>query len=236
MIDETGKVTFTPEEQSVVDRVVQDRLAREQTKYDGHEDYKGIVEELQSFGYAGTPKEIREAIKTQREENQRQAELAQLQEQARTQGTSPELLAEMKELKKELNELKGERNASKQAEETKRKADESWSEQVTEMAEAHPDVDLAELPNDPKFAKFAKGKALPLKELYEDFVDFVGEAQAEVIAKVKSKQERSTGSGKGASPSGGNHGLNQEQMDTVDQWNKTNPKMKMSYKQFSDRL
>lgn len=237
MIDEQGNVTFNEQEQALVDKVVQERLAREQGKYEGHEDYKAIVEELQGFGYTGTPSEIRAVIKAQREENQRQAELAALQEQARTQGTSPELLAEMKELKKELSELKGERQAQKQAAEQQQKVNESWNAQVKEMNEAYPDVDLEALPNDPKFARFVKGKAgIPLKELYEDFVEFVGETQAETIAKVKSKETRSTASGKGASPAGGNHGLTQDQMATVDEWNKKNPKMKMTYKQFADRL
>ncbi|MDR3599377.1 MAG: hypothetical protein P4L49_02660 [Desulfosporosinus sp.] len=231
-----GKVVFDETEQAEVNRVVQERLAREQGKYADHEEYKGIEEELKAFGYAGTPKEIRETIKAQREETQRQAELVKLQEQAKTQGISPELLAEMKELKKELSELKGERQVQKQAAEAKTKLEANWNAQVKEMTEAHPDVDLEALPNDPKFTKFAKGKNLPLKELYEDFVDFVGETQAGAIAKAKSKEQRSTGSGKGANSTGKNHGLSQDQMNTVDQWNKQNPKMKMSYQQFADRL
>ncbi len=236
MIDETGKVTFNEQEQTELNRVIEERLARERGKFENHDDMKAIVEELQAFGYKGTPKEIREVIKTQREEALKQTELAALEAQAKADGTTPALLAKIDKLEKQLSELAGERNVSKQAEDAKRAADESWNAQVAEMATAYPDVDLAELPKDPKFAKFVKGKNLPLKEIYEDFVEFIGAAEAETIAKVKSKETRSTGSGKGASSPGGSHGLTKDQMDLVDDWNRSNPKMKMSYKQFADRL
>lgn len=212
MIDETtGKVTFNETEQAELNRIIEDRLARERSKYSDYEDLKGIDQELAAFGYQGTAKERREALKAQREEIAKQAELEELQRQSKTQGTSPELLAEIKELKKELGELKGERNASKQAEEAKKAADEAWSKQVKEMTESYPDVDLDALAEDPKFKKFAKGKGLPLKELYEDFAEFIGETEAQTIARVKSKEERSTSSGKGKGSEGNGHGLTDNQ-------------------------
>jgi len=236
MIDETGKVTFTPEEQAVVDKAIQERIARVEGKYADYEDLKGIDEELSAFGYQGTAKERREAIKAQREAIAKQTELEELQKQSKEQGTSPELLAEMRELKKELNELKGERQAQKQVADDKQKANDSWNKQVKEMTEAYADVDLDQLAEDPKFKKFAKGKGLPLKELYEDFVDFIGETEAETIAKVKSKEERSTSSGKSKGSDGGHHGLNEGQKKVVDDWNRKNPELKMSYKEYADKL
>ncbi|OCZ54316.1 hypothetical protein [Dehalobacter sp. TeCB1] len=238
MIDETGKVTFNEQEQAELDRIIEDRLGRERSKYTDHDEIKGVVEELQAFGYQGTAKEIREAIKTQREEIARQQELEELEQKAKAMGdnTSPQLLQKIEKLENELSQLKGERQAQKQADDQRRQADEAWNKQVKEMTEAYPDIDLDELAEDPKFKRFAKGKGIPLKEVYEDFVEFIGEAEADTIAKVKSKQERSTGSGKGAVPPGKNHGLNKEQMDLVDEWNRKNPRMKMSYQQFADKL
>lgn len=235
-IKEDGTVYFNEQEQPEINRIVEDRLARERSKYSDYEDLKGLDEELAAFGYQGTAKERREAIKAQREEIAKQAELEELQRQSQLQGTSPELLAEIKELKKELGELKGERQAQKQAADEKKQADEAWSKQVKEMTEAYPDVDLDTLADDAKFKKFAKGKSLPLKELYEDFAEFIGETEAATIAKVKSKEERSTSSGKAKGSDGGSHGLSDDQKKVVDDWNRKNPDMKMSYKEYSDKL
>lgn len=235
MIKEDGSVVFEGAEQQELDRIVGERLAREKSKYADHDEIKGIVEELQQFGYEGTPTEIRQAIKMQREEVARQQELQQLQEQARQEGTSPELLAEIKELKKELSEIKGERTAIKQAEEDKKSKDEAWNKQLSEFNEAYENVDLDKLAVNPKFQKFVKGKSLPLKELYEDFVDFIGETEAEAIKKVMSKEQRSTSGGKGTG-TGGSYGLTDTQKATLAEWNEENPQLKMSEKEYAERL
>ena len=224
--------TFTQED---VDKIVGERLAREKGKYADYEDVKGIAEELKAYGYQGTPAEIRQAIKQQREEAQRQNELHELQEQAQNEGTSPELLKEIKELKSELSEIKGERTAIKQAEEKKKQADEAWNNQVKEFTATYGDVDLDQLALNPKFVKFVKGKHLPLKELYEDFIDFVGETEVEAIKKVMSKEQRSTSGGKGTN-TGGDYGLTDSQKKTVEEWNRKNPNMKMSYKEYAEKL
>lgn len=184
MKDETGKVVFDSDEQSMVDRIVEERLAREKGKYADYEDVKGIAEELQAYGYQGTPAEIRQAIKQQREETQRQNELQELQEQAQNEGTSPELLKELKEVKKDLAEMKAERQAKETEIEKKKQADEAWNNQVKEFTSTYGDVDLDQLALNPKFVKFVKGKHLPLKELYEDFIDFVGETEVEAIKRL----------------------------------------------------
>ena len=235
MIKEDGSVVFEGNEQLEVNRIVEERLARERGKYADYEDVKGVTEELKAYGYQGTPAEIRQAIKQQREETQRQNDLQELQEQAKTEGTSPELLKEIKELKSELSEIKGERTAIKQAEEQKKKDNEAWNNQVKEFTTTYGDVDLDQLALNPKFVKFVKGKHLPLKELYEDFIDFVGETEVEAIKKVMSKEQRSTSGGKGTN-TGGDYGLTDSQKKTVEEWNRKNPNMKMSYKEYAEKL
>jgi hypothetical protein len=195
MKDETGKVTFDADEQKEVDRIVQERLARAKTPEDYNE-LKEIEKELEEFGFKGTVSEKKAAIKAQREQYQKQAELEELQAQAKAEGTSPELLGEIKELKKEINELKGEREAFKKAEESKKQAQEAWNMQVKEMQETHPDVDLEKLAQNQKFLKFIKGKGLALKESYEDFVEFIGEQEAEIqnLRKKLTNEENSKSS------------------------------------------
>lgn len=227
-IREDGTVVFEAVEQAEIDRIVGERLSREKAKYSDYDDLKGLDEELKAFGYEGTAKERREAIKLQREAMATQAELEELQEQAETEGTSPELLKEMKELKKELAEIKGERQAKMAEKEAKVKADEAWNKQVTEFQEEYADVDLDKLAENPKFKKFIKGKALPLKELYADFTDFIGETEVEAIVKMKAKEERSTGTGKGNSE-GGNYGLTPNQQALC-------KKNGMAYKEYSEIL
>lgn len=242
MKDETGKVTFDTEEQNEVNRIVEERLAREKGKYADYEDVKGIAEELKAYGYQGTPAEIRQAIKQQREETQRQNELQELQEQAKTEGTSPELLAEIKEAKRiakeasdKLKEYETKEQSKMKEVEAKKEADEAWNKQVKEFTETYGDVDLDQLALNPKFVKFVKGKHLPLKELYEDFIDFVGETEVEAIKKVMSKEQRSTSGGKGTN-TGGDYGLTDSQKKTVEEWNRKNPNMKMSYKEYAEKL
>lgn len=236
MITEDGKVIFNEAEQAEVDRIIGERLARAKAeKPADYDDLKEIEKELEAFGYSGTPAEKKAAIKAYKAELEAQKELEILKEQAKNEGTSPELLKEIKELKKELEEIKGERQAQKQAVEQKKAADEAWNKQVKEMEEKYPDVDLDALAKDAKFLKFVKGKSgLTLSELYEDFIEFVGEAQAEALLKDKSKESRSTSSGK-SQGSDGAKGLTDEEKRFIDENNRRYPKNKITYKEFLER-
>lgn len=227
-IREDGTVVFEGAEQAEIDRIVGERLSREKAKYSDYDDLKGLDEELKAYGYEGTAKERREAIKAQREAMSSQAELEELQQQADTEGTSPELLREMRELKKEMAEMKSERQAKMAEKEATALANEAWGKQLSEFQEIHPNVDLDQLAENPKFKKFIKGKTLPLKELYEDFTDFIGETEVDAIVKMKSKEERSTGAGKGTSE-GGNYGLTAGQQALC-------KKNGMAYKEYSEIL
>lgn len=231
--DTTGEKTFT---QSELDRIVKDRLVREREKYTGYDDLKAVVEELNQFGYAGSAKEVREAIKAQKEAYQQSEELETLQQQAEEDGITPALAKKMKALEdklekstKVIEDLIGERESKQKEVETKKKADDEWNAQVKDFTDGYPDIDLDELAKNQKFMKFARGKSLPLVELYTDFVEFIGEAEAETIAKVKSKNERSTSSGKSASSDGGSYGLSERQKTLA----KNNG---MQYKEYAELL
>lgn len=241
-IDENGKVTFNEQEQAKVDEIIKERLARvKPQKPEDYDTLKELEEELSAFGFTGTAAEKREAIKKQREAYQQQAEIDKLEQQAREEGMTKAAAKRIKDLEdklaknaKYIESLQEKDNKKKTEAENKRKADEEWNKQVKEFQEAYEDVDLDSLANNKKFTKFIKGKNLSLKELYEDFVDLIGETQAEAIIKVKSKESRSTSSGKGSS-SGGNHGLTTAERKVVDDWNKRNPRMQMTYKEYAER-
>ena len=211
----TERIIFTPEQQEVFDREIKNAYTKAYSKakeeHIDYEELKEIEAELEGFGYTGTTAEKKAAIKAQREQYAKQQELESLQDEAKENGTSPELLSEIKQLKSELAELKGEREAIKKAETDKKAADTAFNKQVNEFGEQYPDVDLAKVGENPKFLKFVKGRAGTLVELYGDFVDFVGETEQEletlrktVEAKEANQKnaETSTGSVKGEKPTG----------------------------------
>lgn len=232
--NEGTEKTFT---QAELDKIIGERLTRERNKYESElKEYQETLNELEDFGYTGTVQEKREAIRAYKAEIAKAQELEQLKQEASTTGTSPELLAEIRELKKELSDIKAERQAKENELKHAQKQKEIWDSQLKEFEEAYPDVDLEELDKNQKFVKFIKGKNARLKELYDDFVDFIGEAEKETIIKLKSKEMRSTSGGKGSGSSsaeGGTYGLSDAQMETLREWNAKNPQMKMTAKEFA---
>lgn len=228
--------TFT---QADVDRIVQERLGIEKSKYADYEDAKGIVEELTAYGYQGSAKEIREAVKAQREEYQRAQELQELQEQAHKEGTSPELLQEMREVKKELAELKKEKIEKQKAIEQQTQAQQAFQSKVDEFVETYPDVDLEKLNNDEDFIEFVQesNPKLSLVQVYERYNKYTHGAVEKATAKIQSNIERTTSSGK-AKGSDNSYGLSAEQRKTVDDYNAScrNPKERITYQEFSKNL
>lgn len=214
--DETK--TFTQED---VDRIIGERLARVKAeKPADYDELKQIAETLEEFeAYKGLSATDKKALlKQAAEETRQQTELRKLEQMAEEEGITPALAKKMKDLEDKLEKsnkfIEEITNKEKQAieeQQTKAKLDEAWKKQVNEMEEAHPNVDLKALEVNQKFLKFIKGKGLPLKELYEDFVEFIGETEAETIISIKSKELRSTSSGKGSSSDGGGYGLTDRQ-------------------------
>lgn len=106
-------------------------------------------------------------------------------------------------------------------------------EDIRAFREAFPAVDLAKLDENKSFRRFCGTRygREPLAELYADFLDVVGGAEKSAGVKAESKSERSTGSGSGQT--GG--GLTAEQRARLEEWNRENPGMKMTEKEFMAR-
>lgn len=232
MVDETGKVTFNEQEQAEVNRVISERLAR-----DGVQDKNEIVDILKDFDYSGTPAEIKAALKAQADqykvnkaEQAKQAELDALKEKAEEDGTSPAYEKRIKDLEDKIAASEKAKEDAIKAAEAKVKESTEWNKQVEDFSKEYPDVNLDGLNEDKKFAKFVKGKkGVPLKELYEDYLEVVGETADEAVKKATSKAARSTGSAAGGSGTGGIYGLTPHQQELA----KENG---MTFKEFSESL
>ncbi|MFC3797906.1 hypothetical protein [Cohnella sp. GCM10012308] len=209
--------TFTQEE---VDRIVGERLSRAK-KPEDYEDLREINDHLKAFGYSGTPAEVKAVLKQQAEEKRKAQELKDLEEEAEEKGASPELLADIKSVKEELKAIKKEKEDSEKAANEAKAREEAWNKQVTAFKEKHADVDIDQLGQNDRFVKFLSraNPALSLLEVYEDFLDLVGGAEAAAIAKIKSNNDRSTASGKGGGGdhTGGTYGLNDHQVKLAKQ-------------------
>ncbi|MFD2330081.1 hypothetical protein ACFSR7_12585 [Cohnella sp. GCM10020058] len=208
---------FTQED---VNRIVGERLARSKPPED-YDDLRETVEHLKAFGYSGTPAEIKAVLKQQAEEKRKAQELKDLEDEADEKGASPELLAEIKALKADLNGIKKEKEEREQAASAEKAREEAWNKQVTAFKEKHADVDIDQLGQNDRFVKFLSraNPSLSLLEVYEDFLDLVGGAEAAAIAKIKSNNDRSTASGKGGGGdhTGGTYGLNDHQVKLAKQ-------------------
>lgn len=89
----------------------------------------------------------------------------------------------------DLPEYIAEKNREKAIELANEEKKKDWFVKDGEdFAKAHPDVSIDELSKDAKFNRFAKGKIgnQPLKEIYEDYMELVGEFNKE--ADVKSRK------------------------------------------------
>lgn len=242
MIKEDGTVVFEGAEQDELNRIIGERVARVKSeKPTDYDDLIEIAKDLGEFGFSGTPAEIKAAIKTQKEQIKQQAELDRLQTQADEDGISPSLAKKIKDLEdkleqkgKDLEEIKNERSAKQKEIDDKKKADEEWDKEVKEFTEKHSDIDLDGLSKNSKFIKFAQKRVGTLTEKYDDFVELIGETEAEAIIKVKSKEERSTSSGNGGS--GGEAKLTKDQKTLVDEWNEENPRYKMTYEEYAKKI
>ena len=84
------------------------------------------------------------------------------------------------------------------------------------------------------FYKFA-GKRIgnePLMDIYNDYLEFTDGMATASAAKKESKTQRGTGSGSGA---GSSEGLTSREQKDLDEWNRRNPKMKMTAKEYKSR-
>ena len=242
--NEEGKVFFDEDEQKEVDRIVGERLSRAKAeKPADYEDLLEVSKELEDFGYSGTPAEKKAAIKAYKAQLAAQQEVEELQKQAKEQGTTPEVMkaiAEANKAAKEANEkvaaMEAKEKELKEKKDSEDQQNKAYQAARQDLLDKH-GVDADELEKNPKFMRFIRGKTnINLTEEYEAFEDLMGDTEVEVIKKLSSKELRSTSGGKGSNNSGGGANLTAEQKKMVDDWNIKNPKMKMSYKEYADKL
>ena len=156
-----------------------------------------------------------------------------LAEQAEKTGRPVEELREEAENREFISRKRKEETAKKD-ENSKRLAErDRLVADAMEFQQKYPDVNIAELEKNQTFRKFA-GKRLykePLADLYADYVELMGEAQAAGQAKADSKASRGTGGGTGGTPVT----LSPDRQKALDAWNRDNPDMKMTAKEFAGR-
>jgi hypothetical protein len=215
--EQTGQTeperTFT---QKDVDRIVQERLARH--KPEDYDDLKEIADILEDFDFPGTPAEKKARLQEAREARKTAASADSYGEAVKAYDGADDLPPDtvIRSIAKKWGKDPKvvERALQRQVEsleddDRKQAASKNWAAQVREFEAKNADVDLEKLAKNEKFLKFVKGKQLPLVQLYEDFVDFVGETEAEldtlrktVAAKDANAKgaQASTGSVKGEAP------------------------------------
>lgn len=203
------------------------RAARLRTEQELRQQYDSAVA---SFGipnpYTGKPFQSFEEFKAYGE----QYRLSQQEAEAKRQGKTVEALREEEADRDFLRRM---RQADDERTRQVRKQEDQAAFMTADLQRfmtEHPEVDVAKLEQNPKFLKFA-GKRLyqePLSELYDDFVELVSDTERSAVAKAAGKRDRSTGSGQG----GSGVSLTPGQQADLDAWNRENPEMKMTAKEF----
>lgn len=96
-----------------------------------------------------------------------------------------------------------------------------------------PDVDIGKVEKDAAFRKFAGSRLYkePIADLYRDYREMMGNAKKAGEASASSKRDRGTGGGGG----GESVNLTPSQQRALSEWNRENPGMKMTAKEFLKR-
>ena len=99
--------------------------------------------------------------------------------------------------------------------------------------EKYPDVDLCELEGQSAFRRFCGSRLYkePAAQLYEDYLSLTAAAEESARVKADSKRSRNTGGGSGQ-VSGG---LSRAQEESLNEWNRAFPGMRMSAKEYLAR-
>ena len=107
------------------------------------------------------------------------------------------------------------------------------SRDADEFLRRFPAVDLAELDGDRAFRRFCGSRygRESLGDLYEDYLALAGGLREAALARADSKAQRETGAGGGS----GTATLTARQQKELDEWNRANPRMKMTAKEFMSR-
>lgn len=143
----------------------------------------------------------------------------------------------LEELRREAENQTLAEQKRRELEESQKKADADKKQQDFLMQDAadfmarHPEVDIMKLQNNQNFREFCGSRfgREPLADLYESYLKFANGAAAQ--SKAQSKAARSVGGGTGSAGSG----LTAEQQRALDKWNRDNPEMRMTAKEFLSR-
>lgn len=162
-------------------------------------------------------------------ERQRQAEVKRV---AKETGRSEEdVEAELadKDFVRQMRRQADRDKAAKKAEEERRAF---IQKDVQDFVKRHPGVDVEKLENNKAFLKFCGSRfgREPLGDLYDDFMEVVGQAGQAAVAKQEGRSQRSTGGG-----STGGMAMTPSQQKALDAWNEANPDMTMTAKEFLSR-
>lgn len=103
---------------------------------------------------------------------------------------------------------------------------------VKDFQAKYPGVNIGKLEQNTRFLEFCGSRygREPLANLYESYMKITGEAASAGRAGAQSRKSRSTGSG-----GGGGEMLTPSQRASLNEWNRANPDMKMTAKEFLRR-
>lgn len=164
---------------------------------------------------------------------------SQTEQRAKEAGKSVEELTEDEANRQFLSQLRKQMEQEGKAAEDARKAAEAQrafiERDVLDFAEKYPDVGLeglTALEQNKKFRQFCGSRfgREPLAELYGSYLSLMGDAGDAAVKKAASRSARSTGAG-----TDGGAILTPDQKKALDRWNRDNPEMKMTAKEFLGR-
>lgn len=219
-----GRQTQTREDNAAIRaarlRAEREAAARSQREADERVARSGVLNP-----YTGKPfRNVREL-----EDYGNRVRNAEIEQEARRSGRSVDEVRadrEDKEFIRKMREDAAEKTRAAQAAATQRAA---LQQDVANFMQKHPGVDVGKLVNNQQFQRFC-GSRLgkePLAALYDDYRGIMGEAESVGSARARNARSRSTGSG-----GGGGEMLTAAQRRDLDTWNRENPDMKMTAKEF----
>lgn len=163
----------------------------------------------------------------------KEAQAARIQDRAKKENKPLSEIEEEERDKDRLREMKADEAAKEKKEREQEKLREFVRKDAADFRERHPEADIKALTENKSFLRFCGSRygKEPLADLYEDWQEIAGDAAKTAAAKAESKEKRSTGTGGGA----GAETLTKSQQAELDEWNRENPRMKMSAKEFLGR-
>lgn len=216
--DNNTEKTFT---QADIDRIIQDRLAREKSKYNDYEDYKELATILDDFDYADLSlAEKKKILKQQAEEYKAQKEAKEnedLEAKAQEKNVDPDLYKDIEKLKQQLEKFEQKEQLELEKNKQLEAAKEKSLREIKDFREKYADIDLEALVKKPKFKKLLDNAKpdLSLIQIYEDlYMEFNNDEED----KRELNNARATSSGKsGGNVSGRTYGLTVRQREIADE-------------------